>query len=195
MKPLINSLTRILRPGNRYVMVLLAVLFLSCASNKNTSSVLYSDNYDKNKDETSLMIFPYGQVTIPGKWRQTRYSPISGQYFFSRGDATQFAVALQPWDQYEFSQDNPEVNRENFVRKFYEWDGSYLKEVTKGQLRIIDENKEKNYLLWSLKKGDGSNDYFLYGLKGNVAYNLYLSSQTWDEQTIVPFLENAFNRQ
>src|SRR5690606_824847 len=161
--PLINSLTRILRPGNRYVMVLLAVLFLSCASNKNTSSVLYSDNYDKNKDETSVMIFPYGQVTIPGKWRQTRYSPISGQYFFSRGDATQFAVALQPWDQYEFSQDNPEVNRENFVRKFYEWDGSYLKEGTKGQLRIIDENKEKNYLLWSLKKGDGSNDYFLYG--------------------------------
>lgn len=177
-----------------WLMVFVVALLFSCASSKD-ASVLYSDNYDKIKDETSVMIFPYGQVSLPGKWRKVRYAPVSGQYFFSKGDSTQFAVALQPWDQYEFSQDSPGVNRENFVRKFYEWDGNYLKEVTKGKLRVIEENKEKHYIVWNLKKGDGENSYFLYGLKGNVAYNLYLDSDTWDEQTIVPFLVKAFNSQ
>ena len=173
-----------------FLFFVITTLILSCSANRGPS-VLYSDNYNKDKDETSVMIFPYGQVNIPGKWIHTNYNTHSGQYFYRGTDSTEVAVALQPWNQYEFSQDNPEVTQENFVNKFFEWDSNYLKEVTKGKVSLLAEDREKNYLVWNLTS-NGRNDYFLFGLKGQVAYNLYVSSNKWDAKRKVAFLEQMF---
>jgi hypothetical protein len=173
-----------------FTIILGAVLF-SCATTKPTS-VLYSDNYDKNTDLTSVMIFPYGEVKIPGKWTKTRESDISGQHFFIGQDSVTVAVALQPWDKFEFSNNNPQVTPDNFVRKFYEWDANYLKEQNKGQLKIVTENKGKNYMIWNLTSETGLNDYFLFGLKGKTAYNLYVTTDKWDEDRKVKFLEQLY---
>ena len=102
------------------------------------------------------------------------------------------AVALQPWDKYEFSHNNPEVTPDNFVKKFYEWDANYLKERTGGQLRIVKEDKQKGYLIWSLSNGPIPQDYFLFGLKGQIAHNLSIISDKWDEDRKVKFLEQLY---
>lgn len=171
--------------------IILPTLLLSCATTKSTS-ILYSDNYDKTTDRTSVMIFPYGEVKIPGKWTKTGENAVSGQYFFLGQDSARIAIALQPWDKYEFSHNNPEITSDNFVRNFYEWDANYLKEQTNGQLRILTENKEKNYLVWSLNSERGGSDYFLFGLKRNTAYNLNVKTDRWDEEKKVIFLERLF---
>lgn len=180
MKPLKYSLT-----------IIFGIILFSCASTQS-SSVLYSDDYDKKNDVTSVTIFPYGDVKIPGKWTKTSESDVSGQHFFTGPDSERMAVALQPWDKFEFSENNPQITPDNFVRKFYEWDANYLKEQTKGQIKIVKENKEKNYLIWNLKSGTKQNDYFLFGLKGKTAYNLLVTTDKWNEDEKVKFLEQLY---
>ena len=80
------------------------------------------------------------------------------------------------------------------MRKFYEWDANYLKELYKGQLKILTENKEKNYLVWNIASGQHQvNEYFLFGLKGKIAYNLSVTCDKWDEEKKVKFLEQLFS--
>lgn len=172
--------------------IIVGTILFSCAPTKSTS-ILYSDNYDKSNDLTSVMIFPYGEVKIPGKWTKTRESDISGQHFFIGQDSVRVGIALQPWDEFEFSNNNPQVTTDNFVRRFYEWDANYLKELTKGKLKIIMENNEKNYMIWNLTSGPKLNDYFLFGLKGKTAYNLYVTTDKWDEGRKVKFLEQLYS--
>ncbi len=138
------------------------------------------------------MILPYGEVKIPGKWTKTKENAISGQHSFIGVDSVRIAVALQPWDKYEFSHNNPEVTPDNFVKKFYEWDANYLKEQTGGQLRIVKEDKQKGYLIWNLSNGQIPQDYFLFGLKGKIAHNLSIISDKWDEDRKVKFLEQLY---
>jgi hypothetical protein len=133
-------------------------------------------------------------VRIPSKWTKTSESDVSGQHFFIRPDSVRVAVALQPWDEFEFSNNNPQVTPDNFVKKFYEWDANYLKEQTKGQLKVVKENKERNYLIWNLRNRQKQNDYFLFGLKGKTAYNLYVTTDKWNEDKKVKFLEQLYGQ-
>ncbi len=180
-----------MKPLTSFLTIIFGAILFSCATTQS-SSVLYSDSYDKKNDLTSVVIFPHGDVKIPGKWTKTSENDVSGQHFFIGKDSVRVAVALQAWDEFEFSNNNPEVTLDNFVRKFYEWDANYLKEQTKGQLRIVTENKEKNYLIWNLKSGKKQNDYFLFGLKGKTAYNLFVTTERWNEDKKVKFLEQLY---
>lgn len=180
-----------MRRVKQFLIIILPTVLFSCATTGSTS-ILYSDTYDKTTDRTTVMIFPYGEVKVPGKWTKTRENAVSGQYFFIGQDSARIAIALQPWDKYEFSHNNPEVTPDNFVKKFYEWDANYLKERTNGQIRILTENKEKNYLVWNLKSERSGNDYFLFGLKGKTAYNLNVKTDKWDEEKKTSFLERLF---
>jgi hypothetical protein len=180
-----------MRRLKQFLTIILSTVLLSCATTKSTS-IIYSDNYDKTSNQTSVMIFPYGEVKIPGRWTKTMEHPVSGQYFFIGQDSVRIAIALQPWDKYEFSNNNPEITPDNFVRKFYEWDANYLKEQTNGQLRILTENKGKNYLIWNIKSERSGDDYFLFGLKGKTAYNLKVKTDKWGEETKISFLERLF---
>jgi hypothetical protein len=176
-------------PASRFITVITATIFSACAS--TGTSIIYGDDYDKANDQTTVTIFPYGNVKVPGKWTKTSYNNVSGQYFFIGPDSVRIAIALQPWDKYEFSHGNPEVTPENFVRKFYEWDANYLKTKINGQVKVLVENREKNYIVWNLQ-GQRTNEYFLFGLKGKSAYNLYVTTSNWDESRKVGFLERLF---
>jgi hypothetical protein len=172
--------------------ILLAMTLISCSAPRS-ASIIYSDNYDIKTDFTSVTIFPYGVVKVPGKWKKTSENDVSGQHFFVGQDSVKIAIALQPWDEFEFSNNNPQITPHNFVTKFYEWDANYLKELTKGRVRIVKENKAKNYLIWNLTKGSDLNDYFLFGLKNKIAYNLNVTNDKWDEDRKIRFLEGLYS--
>jgi hypothetical protein len=162
----------------------------SCLSTQSTS-VLYSDNYDKSTDKTTVMILPYGSVKVPGKWVKTSENSISGQHFFIGADSVRIAVALQPWDRYEFSYKNPEVTPDNFVKKFYEWEADYFKKQTNGEIDLVIENQEKNYLIWSIV-APTLDEHYLFGLKGKTAFSLKVVADKWDEQKKVDFLTGLY---
>lgn len=178
------KLTRLL------LQIILGITSLSCTPTKSTS-VLYSDNYDKDKDLTSVMIFPYGQIKIPGKWTKTSYNSSSRQYFFTNTDSVTFAVALNPWDKYEFYKQGMTPNQ--FVKAYYDWDANYWQQQTKGQLKILKENTDKNYITWNLTKEPDVDSYFLFGLKNSTAFNLYVTSDKWNESKKVELLEKIYN--
>jgi hypothetical protein len=177
---------------NIMLAILIGLTLISCSASKSTS-ILYSDNYDKQTDVTTVTISPYGVIMVPGKWSKTRESNVSGQHFFVGQDSVIIAIALLPWDKFEFSNNNPQVMTDNFVKKFYEWESNYLSEQTKGQLRMVKENKEKDYLIWNLSNGLKPQDYFLFGLKGKIAYNLNVTTDKWDEDKKIKFLERLYS--
>lgn len=166
-----------------------ALCWSGCSPSKNVS-VIYGDNFDRNNNVTTVTIFPYGAIKIPGQWKKTHESNISQQYFFTGPDSVTFAVALNPWDGFEFS--GPQVTKENFLRSFYEWDSNYLREQTRGKVELIKEDKVANFIIWSLKKPVGRPEIFLFGVKGETAYNLYFASDVWETSKQVDLLESIY---
>ena len=173
-----------------FLIIILGAILLSCAPPKTTST-LYSDNYDKNKDLTSVMIFPYGEIKIPGKWTKTNYNSSSRQHFFKSNDSVTFAVALNPWDKFEFYKQ--EMTPNQFVKAYHEWDSNYWQQQTKGQLKTIKEDTDRNYIIWNLKKEPDVDSYFLFGLKNKIAFSLYVSTEKLDEMKIIELLEKTYN--
>lgn len=181
-----NMMTRL----TGLIALIAATALLTNCSPSRQSSTLYSDNYDPAKNHTSVMIFPYGQVTIPGQWKKTSYNNISKQYFFRDADSTVFAVALNHWNNYEFFKEG--MTSYEFVKTFYEWDASYLQGQMKAQTKLVREDKEKNFIVWSLKKAPDVDGCFLFGLKNKTVYNLYLDTNKWTETEKTELLEKIF---
>jgi hypothetical protein len=171
-----------------FIVIFMLSMVFGCSSTKHVST-LYSDSYDKAKDQTSIVIFPYGQVSIPGKWTNTRYSNVSAQYFFKNADSMTFAVAMNPLDSYEFYK--KEMTKAEFLKAYYEWDSEYLKKVYNGELKKIKEDTAKNFIIWSHVSAD-KNNYFLFGVKNTTAFNLLIETDKWDEAKKVELLENVY---
>jgi hypothetical protein len=169
--------------------IFIGAILISCSAPKSTS-IIYGDNYNKTNNLTTITIFPYGVIKVPGKWTKTRESTVSHQHFFIGPDSVTFAVALNSWDNYEFY--NHQITPDTFVKTFYEWDANYLKEKTNGKVRIVKEDKARNFIIWNLTSAPEVNDYFLFGLKGKIAYNLYIGSDNWDETKQVEMLEKIY---
>ena len=136
------------------------------------------------------MIFPYGEVKVPGKWTKTRYNTVSHQYFFKGPDSVTLAIDLNKWNQYEFY--NETVTLDNFVKTFFEWEASYMREQTGGEIKVLKEDKEKNFIIWSIKKQPDIDSYFLFGLKAKTSFNLYVTSAKWSEETKIELLEKVY---
>lgn len=168
------------------------LIILSACSVSRQTSMLYNESYDKESNRTTITMFPFGVVKLPGVWTKTREFAQSGQYFYLNEDSVQVAIAMHEWNNIEFSHQNPNVTTLNFVRKFYEWESNYFKEITGREPRIVKEDTQKNYLIWHLMNGTQRVDYFLFGLKGNTAFNLNVKASHWDEEKKVRFLEQMF---
>jgi len=171
-----------------FIALSLLSAFLSCSSTKNVS-VLYSDNYDKNKDQTSINIFPYGLISIPGKWVNTRHSDVSDQYFFKNADSMIFAVAMQQIDGFEFYKKG--MTTTAFLAAYYEWDAPYLKKIYNGEIKKIKEDITKNFIIWQLALPTKTY-YILMGIKNKTAYNLLIETDKWEEAKKVEMLETAY---
>ena len=60
-------------------------LFVNCATQR--ASTITGGNYDAAKDVTDYFIFPYGQVSLPGKWDKCGYNKVARQQFFMNQDS------------------------------------------------------------------------------------------------------------
>lgn len=137
------------------------------------------------------MMFPYGSVTLPGKWTETHYNNVSGQQFFRNADSVEFAVALNSWNRYEFYRQG--MTAMEFVKAFYEWESVYFQEQTGCQVKIVKDAGDRDMILWNIRRDPTINTYYLFGLRNKIVYNLSIKTRTWDEETIAAFLEKAYS--
>lgn len=149
--------------------------------------MLVSDAYDKETNQTSLTLLPYGTITIPGQWTKTSYNEVSRQHFFIDTDSTSIAVTKNPQEKYPFYRDN--LTDVEFAEKFFEWEREFYEKRS----FLIDRQGEEgqNYVLWKAS-GENANTLFLYGAKNGFAYNFAVFSDNWSDEKRVEFVKKLF---
>ena len=168
----------------KYITLLFLVLSISSCKTAGTS-MLIGDSYDEKKDETTLMLLPYGNITLPKKWIKTDYLASSRQHFFINNDSTTISVAKNLREKYSFY--NPNQSDKEFVTEFVKWDSDYWKEQGLNVM-IIDDQANQDYILWQAKNKERNiNTIFLFGVKNKFAYNFSATSRTWSETEIKDF--------
>lgn len=179
-----------------YLLLSVCLLLTSCVTQRaTTTSTIVSCDYDNKKNQTDYQIFPYGSVSIPGKWERTIYNQESKQQFFKNKDGIIIAIVLGPTNKYEFNRDNSKKGFE-FVNAFYEWDSDFF--VTQYGLKqeIIESNENENYIVWRIF-GENNNthwdSYFLFGEKNGFATNIsIMKTEKWSTDEKIAFLKKLF---
>ena len=164
------------------------VSFISCGSAKQATSTIVGGDYDAKKNTTEYFVFPYGQVSIPGKWEKTSYNSVSRQQFFRNDESVNIAVSFGPYDKYEFNKDGSLKGYE-FVEAFYEWESKYF--VSNGlECKILETDKGNKHILYRVF-GDKFDTYFLICEKNGFVSNFSINAtDKWTEQQKVDFLKS-----
>ncbi|GAB5556829.1 MAG: hypothetical protein SchgKO_10420 [Schleiferiaceae bacterium] len=168
----------------KLLILLMVGLVIGCSTTKTTT--LISDDYNQEKNVTTLTILPHGHIVIPGKWTKTSYNEVSRQHFFVNEDSITIAVAKNPQDKYPFYQES--MTDQEFVRKFYEWDSEYYE---KQGFEIKENTIGDNYVVWTVS-GKGAHTTFLFGGKDKYAYNIAVFTEQWTEEKRIEFLKSLF---
>ncbi len=159
-------------------------LLCSCTSSK--TSLIIGDHYDEETDITTLIIMPYGNILIPGKWTKTSYYEDSRQHIFKNADSVHIAVTKAPQEKYSFYEEG--ISDGQFAEKFYEWEKEYFEE--QGYTVELLQN-DAGFIVWRAVIGD-ENTILLFGAKNPYAFNLAVFSDIWPDEKRIEFLENIF---
>lgn len=173
---------------------ILGMVLTNCATPKQPSastgqtSVVTGETYDEKTDKTTLVIVPYGNVGISGKWEKINYNESSRQHFFINRDSVIIAIAKNPKEKYPFYAEGKKDF--DLVLDFYKWDADHWEQRGLQQMKV-KEDRADNFVIWKAQ-GEAFDNYFLYGLKNNIIVNYMIASQTWDENRKIEFLENIY---
>ncbi len=171
----------------------LIVVITNCAT--SSTNTLVSCSYNQEKNLTDYMVFPYGNVSIPGKWIKTNYNSSSRQQFFNNSDSITIAISFGPCNKYEFNQDNS-LRRFEFVKNYYEWDSNYFVKSQGFNRELIEENPENNFVIWRLFgtfRNEPLDNYFLFGENNCMVSNFsILKTNKWSREQKTKFLRNLF---
>ena len=168
----------------RLFAILILGLAVSCSTTK--TSMLVADNYDQEKNVTTLTLLPYGNIEILGQWTKFKYDEVSRQHFFRDKDSTTIAVTKNPNGKYPFYT-KTDTDQE-FVRKFFEWEKNHYE---KQGFEINEKSIGDNFIIWSAK-GNNVNTVFLYGAKDGYAYNFAVFSGNLTAEKRTEFLKKLF---
>lgn len=174
----------------------LVFLFANCAS--TTTSTIVGGGYNESKNVTDYMVFPYGSVSIPGKWTKTSYNSISRQQFFENKDSISIAIAFCRYDKYEFNAQGQHKGFE-FVEAYYEWDTKYFIETYGLQRQEIERDSVNGFMTYRIfGQIDESliDTYFLISEKnGNITNLSILATKKWSESDKLSFLKGLINQE
>ena len=161
---------------------------MGCFSQR--TSTIVGGGYDAAKDATNYLVFPYGEVSLPGKWEKCGYNKEACQQFFRNRDSVIVAISFAQYNRYEFNKDGA-FKGNDFVKAFYEWDSKYF--VSNGFNRIILEtDMTKQSIIYRIF-GDKVNTYFLVREKDGHVSNISIHyTDKWSESEKIQFLKSLF---
>ncbi len=136
---------------------------------------------------TTILNTDYGEVRIPGLWKEVSYEENSKQRFLKNDEGVIMGVALNPMKLYSFY--SPYMNKFEVVSEFFKWEFDYR--VGAGfKSSKIKENTTDNYIIWKFTE-NGIDNVFLYGAKSKLLTNYLIYTDQWSEQKKIDFLENT----
>ena len=170
------------------------IVFLTNCATQGTSTIVGGE-YNAAKNETDYFVFPFGSVTLPGKWEKTNYNTASKQQYFINQDSVIIAIVFSRFDGYEFNTDGSQRGY-NFVKAFYEWDSKYFIDSYGLKRQPIKNDSINNFMIFriygQIKEGE-FDTYFLIGEKnGNISNFSISDTDKWSVSEKIKFLERLF---
>ena len=173
-------------------LLFLSILFLltGCGSSKQATSTIVGGDYDAAKNVTEYFVFPYGSVSLPGKWDKLKYDQSSRQQFFRNEESVTVAIAFGPSNKYEFNMDGS-LKGHDFVKAFYKWESDYFKSAGY-ECTILENDSANPYLLFKVV-GDDVNSVLLFGETNAGVSNFSVqTADKWTEAEKIQFLKTLF---
>ena len=163
-------------------------LLTNCATQRE--STIVGGEYTAAENVTEYFVFPYGKVTLPGKWDKCGYNKIARQQFFTNQDSIIVAIAFGRTDKYEFNKDGT-LKGNDFVKAFYEWESEYFK--AEGlESQMFENDSERHYVIYRIY-GERLDTYFLIGEKNGKVSNFSINiTSRWNENEKIDFLKRLF---
>ncbi|PQJ09885.1 hypothetical protein CJD36_018355 [Flavipsychrobacter stenotrophus] len=129
------------------IFLVLFIALISCGTARKKSTItMTSVNYDKKSDKTTYMVFPYGSVTMKGKWREGAYNHPSRQQYFRRADSLRLGVAIGSARKLEFYKEG--MSGATFSNAYCEWETKYMKESLHQKTELIKTDNTHGYTIW-----------------------------------------------
>ncbi len=157
-----------------------------------TISTIESNSYDDKINQTTFNKLPFGSIGIPGKWTKVSYNQVSGQHNFTNADSIFTAVAINRASSYPFYKRN--MNSNETVKEFYEWDSQYLVGQINGERTIVKQDTTNHFIVWHIKAENKYNidNHYLFGCENGIIFTVFIDTKKWSEQQKVNFLETVY---
>jgi len=179
------------KPIKIVLFLVLVVGLTNCAIQKTTSTIVGCE-YNEKTNTTDYFVFPYGAVTIPGKWEKTNYLTSSKQQFFINRDSVTLAISFGRFDKYEFNR-NGEKSGFEFIKSFYEWDSNYFVESHGLKRQSLVSDSTNNFTIYRIYGEKGTANFDTYILvaekKGDIANFSISHVKKWEESEKINFLK------
>ncbi len=175
----------------KVLLISLSLLIIYSCTTSRTSTIV-STSYDKNKNLTTHMVFPYGSIEIPNKWEKIGYINSSRQYILMNEDSIMLYVVFGTTDKYSFNEDKS-LEGYDFLKAFYKWEADYFEKELALKNEIIEENRDKNYIIFRIF-GDKINTIILIYENNKFITSLSIQiNSKWSDDQKVDFLKSLIN--
>lgn len=157
-------------------------------------STVTSFDYSKKKKQTVYAVVPFGNVTLPGKWKQQHYDNISKQQWISNvQDSLLIAVSLVPCDRFEFNEKGTKTGFD-FVKAYYDWEADYFVKESGLNATLIEEDSTKSYRIMHVfgdSQGKRKDVYILLAANECAVRNIQLGyAPKYREEEKLAFLKS-----
>lgn len=177
---------------NKTLSILFFTAITSCMGPKYVSTIV-SDNYDERKDQTTYMKFPYGSLSLPGKWTKSSFNENSGQQNFKSKDSLSTALLINRASIYPFYVKGMTSNQ--FVKAMYEWDSKYFIDNIEASCTIIKEDTLDHFIVWKIsahnEKYNIENEY-LFGCENGIVFTVFAPTRKLTAEQKIDFMESVY---
>ncbi|MFI5219786.1 MAG: hypothetical protein ACHQNT_09885 [Bacteroidia bacterium] len=176
-----------------FINIIIIVLFLNSCFGPKAVSTIESYNFDEKNNQTVFNKFPFGSVSMPGKWTKVSYNDVSTQHNFRNTDSVLTAVAINKTSSYPFYKTGMTSN--TFVEEMYEWDSKYLVEQIKGKRTIIKQDTSNHFIIWQITTDTLNlkiDNHYLFGCENGIIFTVFISTEKWANEQKVNFVEMVY---
>ena len=178
----------------KVTIILLSIVLFGCSTTRYTTTMV-SCTYNKKKNQTEYMVFPYGYVNITGNWERKKYNQVSRQQFFENSDGIIISIALGQCNKFEFNADGSKKGYD-FVQTFYNWEKDYFSKTYGLSAIEIEKDESNSCLIWQLFGNYNDtewNTYFLSVEKNGIFKNFSVqTTDKWTSEQKIDFLKQLY---
>lgn len=176
----------------KVIAIFLTAILTSCMAPKAISTI-ESSNYDDKTNLTTFTKFPFGSISIPGKWIKVSYNQVSRQHNYNNADSVLTAVAINCSSSYPFYK--PNMNLNQTVKEFYEWDSKYLADNINGTRTIVQRDTINHFIVWQIKAGNEKykvDNHYLFGCENGIIFTVFVSAKKWTNEQKINHLQTVY---